>query len=185
MAEYQWALSNGEIVAADYDRAADSLSNRQVLAQLQSAFQQFGRAAHCAPVNDQLPEVYAVTFEDDPTKTVIVCAKGTTPGGRANLKDEQRTQQKSRYINYAYSKAQEGDTAVQLGVYQRDGQTVFCAWKLKSSTAAPDTPISRQIKITTIAKAMKEGFVQQDKGGGEYACAFRKEFIFFYIQNAD
>lgn len=80
---------------------------------------------------------------------------------------------------------QNGHLAVQLGVYRREGQTIFCAWKLKSSTAGAETPISKQIKITTIAQAMKEGFVQQDKGYGEYACAFRKEFIYFYIRNAD
>lgn len=184
MPEYQWALSNGDIVSADYNRANDSLSNEQVLTELQTAFQQFGHSAHCKPVNEQLSEVYTISFEDASQSNITVCAKGTTPGGRANLNDEQRTQQKSKYINFAYSKFQAGESAVQLGVYKRDGQTVFCAWKLKQSSAEAETPISKQIKITTIAQAMKEGFVQQDKGSGEYACAFRKEFIYFYIRNA-
>lgn len=185
MPEYQWALSNGDIVSADYNRANDSLSNEQVLAELQTAFQQFGHSAHCEPVNEQLSEVYTISFEDASQSNITVCAKGTTPGGRANLNDEQRTQQKSKYINFAYSKLQAGEPAVQLGIYKRDGQTVFCAWKLKQSSAEAETPISKQIKITTIAQAMKEGFVQQDKGSGEYACAFRKEFIYFYIRNAE
>ena len=185
MPEYQWALSNGDIVSADYNRANDSLSNKQVLAELQTAFQQFGHSAHCEPVNEQLSEVYTISFEDASQSNITVCAKGTTPGGRANLNDEQRTQQKSKYINFAYSKLQAGEPAVQLGIYKRDGQTVFCAWKLKQSSAEAETPISKQIKITTIAQAMKEGFVQQDKGSGEYACAFRKEFIYFYIRNAE
>ena len=42
MPEYKWALGNGDIVSADYNRTNDSLSNEQVLAELQSAFQQFG-----------------------------------------------------------------------------------------------------------------------------------------------
>ena len=185
MQEDQWALSNGDIVSADYNRANDSLSNEQVLAELQTAFQQFGHSAHCEPVNEQLSEVYTISFEDASQSNITVCANGTTPGGRANLNDEQRTQQKSKYINFAYSKLQAGEPAVQLGIYKRDGQTVFCAWKLKQSSAEAETPISKQIKITTIAQAMKEGFVQQDKGSGEYACAFRKEFIYFYIRNAE
>lgn len=185
MPEYQWALSNGDIVSADYNRANDSLSNEQVLTELQTAFRQFGHSAHCKPVNEQLSEVYTISFEDTSQSNITVCAKGTTPGGRANLNDEQRTQQKSKYINFAYSKFQAGEPAVQLGVYKRDGQTVFCAWKLKQSSAEAETPISKQIKIATIAQAMKEGFVQQDKGSGEYACAFRKEFIYFYIRNAE
>lgn len=184
MPEYKWALGNGDIVSSDYSRTDDSLSNEQVLVELQSAFQQFGHSVHCEPVSDQLPEVYTITFDDATLGRITICAKGTTPGGRSNLNDEQRTQQKSKYINYAHSKLQAGESAVQLGVYRRDGQTVFCAWKLKQSSAGAETPISKQIKITTIAQAMKEGFVQQDKGSGEYACAFRKEFIYFYIRNA-
>lgn len=184
MPEYKWALGNGDIVSADYNRTDDSLSNEQVLAELQSAFQQFGHSVHCEPVSDQLPEVYTITFDDATLGRITVCAKGTTPGGRSNLNDEQRTQQKSKYINYAHSRLQAGESAVQLGVYRRDGQTVFCAWKLKQSSAGAETPISKQIKITTIAQAMREGFVQQDKGSGEYACAFRKEFMYFYIRNA-
>ena len=185
MPEYKWALGNGDIVSADYNRTDDSLSNEQVLAELQSAFQQFGHSVHCEPVSDQLSEVYTITFDDATLERITICAKGTTPGGRANLNDEQRTQQKSKYINYAYSKLRAGESAVQLGIYRRDGQTVFCAWKLKQSSAGAETPISKQIKITTIAQAMKEGFVQQDKGTGEYACAFRKEFMYFYIRNAE
>lgn len=184
MPEYQWALGNGDIVSSDYNRSKDSLTSEQVLAELQSAFQQFGHSATCEPVSDQLSEVYVVTFEDPALDSITICAKGTTPGGRSNLNDEQRTQQKSKYINYAYAKANEGAAAVQLGVYSRDGQTVFCAWKLKQSSAGAETPISKQIKISTIAQAMKDGFVQQDKGSGEYACAFRKEFMYFYIKNA-
>lgn len=185
MPEYKWALGNGDIVSADYNRTDDSLSNEQVLVELQSAFQQFGHSVHCEPVSDQLLEVYTITFDDATLGRITICAKGTTPGGRSNLNDEQRTQQKSKYINYAHSKLQEGESAVQLGVYRRDSQTVFCAWKLKQSSAGAETPISKQIKITTIAQAMKEGFVQQDKGSGEYACAFRKEFMYFYIRNAE
>ncbi|WP_087064206.1 McrB family protein [Intestinibacillus massiliensis] len=185
MPEYQWALGNGEIVSADYNRATDSLSSEQVRTELLSAFEQFGHIVHCESVSDNLSEVYEVTFEETEQDKVIICAKGTTPGGRSNLNDEQRTQQKSKYINYAFGQMQSGHLAVQLGVYRRDGQTIFCAWKLKSSTAGAETPISKQIKIATIAQAMKEGFVQQDKGSGEYACAFRKEFMYFYIRNAE
>lgn len=56
---------------------------------------------------------------------------------------------------------------------------------MASAAASIETPISKQIKITSIAKAMREGFVQQDKGKGEYACAFRPEFLYFYLRNCD
>ena len=56
---------------------------------------------------------------------------------------------------------------------------------MASAAASIETTISKQIKITSIAKAMREGFVQQDKGKGEYACAFRPEFLYFYLRNCD
>lgn len=185
MPEYKWALGNGEIVSADYNRTADTLTGEQVRSELLTAFQQFGHAADCTPVHDTLPEIYQISFANPAEPPVIVCAKATTPGGRSNLNDEQRVQQKSRYINYAVRVQKSGEPAIHLGVYKRDNQTIFCAWKLKESAADPDTTISRQIKISTIASAMKEGFVQQIKGPGEFACAFRKEFIYFYLRNAN
>lgn len=38
MPEYKWALGNGDIVSADYNRTDDSLSNEQVLAELAICF---------------------------------------------------------------------------------------------------------------------------------------------------
>lgn len=180
---YLWAMADGQIVEAEYNRAIDSLNNDQVRSELLSAFQQFGHTATCEPVSDEMGEVYAVVLDGAIDSPIYVCAKGTTPGGRSNLNDEQRIQQKSKYINYAYRMAQQEKPAVLLGVYKREGQVIFCAWALKPSTAAPETPISKQIKINSIAEAMKSGFVQQDKGGGEFACAFRREFMFFYLNN--
>lgn len=185
MSKYQWACGNGEIVESDYDRSSDTLDSDQIKAELQTAFSQYGHQINCQEVNDDLKEVFSISFNDGYGESIVVCAKGTTPGGRSNLNDEQRIQQKSKYINYAYQQQQAGKQAIQLGIYKRDEQTIFCAWMVKQSSAAAETPISKQIKITTIAQAMKEGFVQQDKGSGEFACAFRKEFIYFYVRNAN
>jgi hypothetical protein len=183
---YQWATSTGDIVEAEYNETTDKLSHDDVRVELTKALELFGHTVSCEPVSDNATEeVYKATVGGDEPKTFYVCIKEMTPGGRAALKDEQRIQQQSQYINKAYDKAEAGGKAVLLGVYKRDGDVIFCAWKLKHSTADATTPISKQIKITTIADAMREGFVQQSKGSGEYACAFRKEFIFFYIRNSD
>lgn len=180
---YLWATSSGEIIEAQYNKDTDTVKNDQVKQILLDAFSQFGHSATCEPVNYEYGEVYAVVLDGDTANTIYVCAKGTTPGGRSNLNDEQRVQQKSKHINKAFTLSQQGKRAIHLGVYRRDGQVIFCSWLLKSSTAAADTSISKQIKITTIAEAMHNGFVQQDKGRDELACAFRKEFLFFYLNN--
>lgn len=102
MPEYKWALGNGEIVSADYNRTADTLTGEQVRSELLTAFQQFGHAADCTPVHDTLPEIYQISFADPAEPPVIVCAKATTPGGRSHLNDEQRVQQKAAISTTLY-----------------------------------------------------------------------------------
>lgn len=186
MSEYQFADKDGKLVFAEYDKSS-YLSAGQVLLSLKSAFNKFPFLANIEQVEDS-GDVFHISFPEgnDDIGEIFICAKGTTPGGRAGLKDEQRIQPKAKYLNYVFSKIKEEKKAIFLGIYNRDGETVFCTWKPVFSAASdPDTPISKQIKISSIAKAMKEGFVQQDKGRGEYACAFRPEFLYFYLRNCD
>lgn len=186
MPEYQFADKGGKIVSVEYDKN-NYFSAEQVLASLDSAFNRFPFPAYIEQVIDY-DDVFHVTFPEgnDGIGDVFICAKGTTPGGRSGLKDEQRIQPKAKYLNYVYDRGEEGKKAIFLGVYNRDGETILCTWKVMASAAASiETPISKQIKITSIAKAMREGFVRQDKGKGEYACAFRPEFLYFYLRNCD
>ena len=186
MPEYQFADKGGKIVSVEYDKN-NYFSAEQVLASLDSAFNEFPFPAYIEQETDY-DDVFHVTFPEgnDGIGDVFICAKGTTPGGRSGLKDEQRIQPKAKYLNYVYDRGEEGKKAIFLGVYNRDGETILCTWKVMASAAASiETPISKQIKITSIAKAMREGFVQQDKGKGEYACAFRPEFLYFYLRNCD
>lgn len=186
MPEYQFADKGGKIVSVEYDKNS-YFSADQVLESLDSVFNKFPFPAYVEQVTGY-DDVFHVTFPEgnDGIGDVFICAKGTTPGGRSGLKDEQRIQPKAKYLNYVFKRGEEGKKAVFLGVYNRDGETILCTWKVMASAAASiETPISKQIKITSIAKAMREGFVQQDKGKGEYACAFRPEFLYFYLRNCD
>lgn len=185
MAEYLFASQDGTIVAEEYDGNA-YFSADQVKTNLESAFAQFSIPASIESV-DNYEDVFHVVYpSEDIFPEIYICAKGTTPGGRSGLTDEQRIQPKAKHLNYVYNKGQEGKKAVNLGIYKRDGQMVFCAWRVSFSNAASqETPISKQIKITSIAKAIKEGFVQQDKGRGEFACAFKPEFLYFYLRNCE
>lgn len=186
MPEYQFADKGGKIVSVEYDKS-NYFSADKVLSSLESVFNIFSFPANVEQV-EGYDDVFRVSFPEgnDGIGEVFICAKGTTPGGRKELKDEQRIQPKAKYLNYVFERGEEGKKAVFLGVYNRDGETILCTWKVMASSAASlETPISKQIKITSIAKAMREGFVQQDKGKGEYACAFRPEFLYFYLRNCD
>lgn len=185
MPEYQFANKDGSIVAEDYDRNT-YFPAEQVMKSLKDAFQLFPYTVDIRQV-DNLDDVFHVAYpKGDGFGDVYICGKGTTPGGRQGLKDEQRIQPKAKYLNYVYDKQVAGKKCVFLGVYSREGQTIFCTWKvMQSNAASPETPISKQIKIDSIAKAMQEGFVQHDKGRGEYACAFKPEFLYFYLKNSE
>ena len=162
-----------------------ALNADQVEGEVRKAFSNLFDGVVVEPVSNEFKEVYKVTIpREEETQTVYVCAKGTTPGGRSNLQNEQRIQQKAKYLNYAYDRKNEGNKAICLGVYKHESEVVFCAWNINQSTASPETPISKQIKITTIARALSEGFVQQMTGSGEYVCAFKSDFIFFYLANS-
>ena len=184
MPDYQWAVDKGRIISADYDRSM-ALNAEQVVNEIKKAFSNLFDGVTIESVNSDFKEVYKVAIpRAEQNEVIYVCAKGTTPGGRSNLQNEQRIQQKAKYLNYAYDKKMEGSKAVCLGVYKHESDTVFCAWNINQSTAAPETPISKQIKITTIARALSEGFVQQMTGSGEYVCAFKSDFIYFYLLNS-
>lgn len=186
MPEYQFAEKDGSIVTVEYDKSS-YFSPEQVLESLKQVFDLFPFEVEIAQ-EEGYDDVFHVIYKDGnfDFSDIYICAKGTTPGGRSGLKDEQRIQPKAKYLNYVFDKGTTGKKVIFLGVYSRDGQTVLCTWKVTSSAAgSPETPISKQIKITSIAKAIKEGFVQQDKGKGEYACAFKPEFLYFYLRNSD
>ncbi len=184
MPDYQWAVGKGRIVTADYDRSM-ALNAEQVESELRTAISNLFDGVDVSPVSEEYKEVYKIIIpREEERKTFFVCLKGTTPGGRSNLQNEQRIQQKAKYLNYANDRKNEGNKVSCIGVYKHDSETIFCAWNINPSTASPETPISKQIKITTIARALTEGFVQQMSGSGEYVCAFKKEFIYFYLVNS-
>lgn len=184
MPDYQWAVGKGRLVTADYDRSM-ALSADQVENELKTAINNLFDGADVSAVNYEFKEVYKIVIpREEENQTFFVCLKGTTPGGRSNLQNEQRIQQKAKYLNYANDRKNEGNKVSCLGVYKHESEVIFCAWNINPSTASPETPISKQIKITTIARALTEGFVQQMSGSGEYVCAFKKEFIYFYLVNS-
>jgi hypothetical protein len=180
---YKWAEKDGSITEEIYNEVVDKLTPQQVKDELVAAFNVFGNNVSIKRASEEMGDIYEVSIAYG--YSIIVCIREMTPGGRSGLKNEQRIQPESRQINYIYDAIEEGKIAVLMGAYKRGGDVIFCAWKANSSNASnPKTGISKQIKIESIAQAMKEGFVQQLKGKGEYACAFRKEFIYFYVKNS-
>ncbi|WP_312187835.1 AAA family ATPase [Enterococcus sp.] len=179
---YQWALPDGQVVEGNYDSSKDSLRQDEAEKRLESFFKQFHHNVDFRE-DPHEKEVYnvSVNFGNNHAKYTI-CMKPMTPGGRSNLKDEQRIQQKANRWEYAIKTKKQGSIPVLLGIYERDSEAIICAWKIKPSSSS--SPLSKQIKISVIAYAYEYGFSQQAfRNGNELVCAFRPEFLFFYLKN--
>lgn len=131
--------------------------------------------------NDNSSELFEIRTEKH--GIYYVCAKELTFGGRESLDYEQRIQIKGSSNNYIEEKILEGENGILLGILtDEDGEVILCTFKVKHSTAK--NTISKQIKNETINNAKLNGFAQQLKGA-EYACAFRKELLYFYLNNIE
>lgn len=114
------------------------------------------------------------------TKRYFFAMKNSTPGGRDSLKNEQRIQVQADPFKYLF-KQNKGENSFLLGIYKGpNNEPIFCTWKSVDTTST--STVSKQIKIETISAAYKYGFERQVKRE-EFACAFRKEFLLFYIKN--
>lgn len=147
---------------------------------LKSLFSIYDEIVEVSP-NEQTSELFEVKTQKH--GTYFVCAKKLTFGGRENLDYEQRIQIKGTSNNYIFEKISNGEKGLLLGIITYDnGETILCTFKVKHSNAR--NTISKQIKNETIEKALLNGFAQQLKGN-EYACAFRKELLYFYLNNTN
>lgn len=131
--------------------------------------------------NDSSSELFEIRTEKH--GIYYVCAKELTFGGRESLDYEQRIQIKGTSNNYIEEKILEGENGILLGILTDEyGEVILCTFKVKHSEAK--NTISKQIKNETINNAKLNGFAQQLKGT-EYACAFRKELLYFYLNNTE
>ncbi|MCH1962322.1 AAA family ATPase [Clostridium perfringens] len=175
---------NANIYEAEYN-TNERLKEEEVIDILNDSLKLYSNDFEIRKVDEDIKNIYNVKFNgNDIHEDFTVCIREMTPGGRSQLKDEQRIQPKARQINYIYNMNSNGKLAILLGAYKRDGEIILSAWKANQSFAGDDTGVSKQIKIDTLAYAMNFGFAQQKfKNGTGFVCAFKKEFLFFYIKN--
>lgn len=173
--ENREATANATVT--ELTREVERLSNEELHRIVSQAFGSFGKPVTCEVVDPDLPEVVKLTMDGF---QVLACVKGVTKGGASRPDDELRIQQLPKYGNYCCEHSTEVNAAVQLGVYKSGEVVIICAWKLSESTS--ESYISKQIKLGTVQKAWNDGFAQQPRNS-EFVCAFRPEFIYFYVNS--
>lgn len=185
MQAYQFAEPDGRIISEEYDSSIRP-SQEETLQYLKDALSVFGRHAE---VYQELDETYRVSYLDgSEEKDIYISLKPVTPGGRSSSSDlgnEHRILQLPIYLNWVNDKKTEGKRAAFLGIYRRSGEILICAWKVTGTSADAASRVSKQIKVDTLANAMRFGIAQQKRNSDDYVCAFRKEFIYFFFENID
>lgn len=182
MAKYLFTEEDGVIIEEEYD-PRNRLDNGIIIELLKNAFDVYPNELIESTNEDG--DIYQLKIKNiKGLDEYYICAKWTTPGGRSEaLNDEHRIQPKAKYINYINNKNSENHKAIILGIYKRNNTIIFCAWDSKKSEAKDETPISKQIKIKTISEAMITGFSKQISHNNTTVYAFKKEFLYFYLEN--
>lgn len=181
MAEYQFADDNGNIIQEDYSQST-KVKIDAIERYIKEGLNEFPISFNISKV-DGFKDVLLIEYLELNNQKVYVCVKQVTPGGRSNIDDEQRLQTFAESLNFVYEQSVNGNQGVVLGIYKKNKKIIFCTWDTSPSSAEDKMPISKQIKIYTIASAIKEGFSQQEIKGGKYVCAFRPAFWMFYLNN--
>lgn len=92
---------------------------------------------------------------------------------------------KNTTLAFEYEENDSSQYAI-IGVYKRDiyNDTIFCGWP-KSAIKTANTQISLRVKIDLIAEALVKGFASKLNEANQLVCAFRPEFMHYYLLNKD
>lgn len=174
--KYDWIHEDGSIIREEHDKNYYKNTKEDISKILSDALKQYH--------NDDKLSVYEKNNNILYSKETVFCIKNVTPGGRdQTYPDEFRIQQKASDWNEAFQLAKtEEKKGVLLGIYYTEdlSNPIICTWKLQESEKL--NSISKQVHSEAISNALKKGF-SQEKTKNEYVCVFRKEFLFFYLDN--
>ncbi|PKE39173.1 AAA family ATPase [Macrococcoides caseolyticum] len=184
--EVMWSKSNGEIVNREYDKKNYLKSESQIIEDIKKVFTSNYHEVKIiiddtfsTNTSKSISDIFKIYVND---KKYIALIRQTTPGGREKLKNEHRIQPETSKINYIISQKDNGYIPLILGIYYFDEEYLLCAWEATSSKGL--STISKQIKANSISEGYKIGFTQQ-VSKSEYKCVFKREFIYFYLNNLD
>lgn len=87
----------------------------------------------------------------------------------------------SRGFNFVNSKM---NKCVILGIYRGENEDIFCAWDAEKKNNHGKQK-SCYIDIESIALAMRNGFYCKRDNAGDVVCAFKPDFIHYYLMNLE
>ena len=92
---------------------------------------------------------------------------------------------KNTSLAFEYPESEDSKYSI-IGVYKRNtyNDVIICGWP-KNAIKTPNTQISVRVKIDLIAEALINGFARRLNEADQMVCAFRPEFIHYYLLNKD
>ena len=178
--KYYHANSDGTVERSDPPSELTSGEDLQII---ESAFGIYG---HSFSWVDQGGQPYKATAQvGRENRNVVFRVKSVSGGGRPDsIPKEQRIQITGEQLNELVDVNTSGGIGLILGVYKRNGVSIIVAWRPMNKQAGGN--VSKQANIQMIADAMFCGFAQFEyPTGNGVVCAFRPEFMQYYLLNVD
>lgn len=179
-AQYYHANPNGTLERSD---PPSELNRGEDLQIIESAFSIY---RHSFAWVDRNGQPYKATVQVGQTnRNVVFRVKSVSGGGRPDtIPREQRIQIPGEQLNELVDVNIAGDIGLILGVYKRNSISVIIAWRPMNKQTGGN--VSKQANIQMIADAMFCGFAQFEyPTGNGVVCAFRPEFMQYYLTNVD
>lgn len=180
MTQYYHANPDGTIERSD---APPEIKRDEYLQIIEAGFKVYGHSLSWGERNGTLYNATVQVAREN--RDIIFKFKSLSGGGRpGNLPQEQRIQILGEELNELVDANLEGKIGLILSVYKRNEVSIFIAWRPMSKQTGKY--VSKQVNIQMIADAMLCGFNQfKYPGKSGVVCAFRPEFMQYYLLNVD
>ncbi|WP_195603715.1 AAA family ATPase [Clostridium tyrobutyricum] len=178
--QYYHANLDGTI---EKDDPPKELVKDEKLQIIEEAFSSYGHSFNW--INKEQQPYKAKIFVNHENKEVVFRVKTVSGGGRPDtIPREQRIQIPGEQLNELVDANVHGKIGLILGVYKRKGIAIIIAWRPINKQTGGN--VSKQANIQMIADAMSYGFAQFEyPTGNGVVCAFRKEFMQYYLKNIE
>lgn len=178
--QYYHANLDGTI---EKDDPPKELLKNEELQIIEEAFSSYGHSFNW--INKEQQPYKAKIFVNQEDKEVVFRVKTVSGGGRPDtIPKEQRIQIPGEQLNELVDANTQGNIGLILGVYKRKGISIIIAWRPMNKQTGGN--VSKQANIQMIADAMSCGFAQFEyPTGNGVVCAFRKEFMQYYLKNIE
>ncbi|WP_143883539.1 GmrSD restriction endonuclease domain-containing protein [Chryseobacterium binzhouense] len=132
--------------------------------------------------------VFDIELRNEKKIRLHIYLKRVTFGGRESRPKEKRVQfsaalERKGFLNY--NEETENEFSLILGIYKNKNYSdvIICAWDIHDWGHNFGRAFNCFVDVTTISKALKNGFAQHKTSKGQIVCCFRPQEFKYYLDN--